>query len=79
MTNDDNNNNDNNNNDNNNNNNNDNNNNNNFFDFEAFLQVSISLQIKVELKKRIQFYNFKISNGKIKSHMHNQATPVFFI
>ena len=39
--------------------------NNNFFEFEAFLQIPIHLQIKkVEEKKRIQIYNFKICDTK---------------
>ena len=38
------------------------NNNSNFLNFEAK---------KIEQKKKIQIYNFKITNGKIKSHMRN--------
>ena len=62
--------------------NNNSNNNNNFFNFEAFLQVFIHLQKKNYFKKKkkeIQIYNFEITNGKMKSHTRNQATPAMFI
>ena len=34
---------------------------------------------KIEQKKRIQIYDFKISNKKVKSHMRNQATLILVI
>ena len=40
---------------------------------------SSSNKCRAKTKKRIQIYNFKITNGNIKSHMRNRATLASFI